>query len=165
MPLKKYYSWLSYAGIKQTQHYDVYIQRTGGKMNRVLLYYPEYYQSLAVRLYNFDGGQVMYQESIVISYETRVNNDGVTYKEIISWQSFPSYDRALAYLDSTSKQKPGNYRIVGTDPFTSPVPMNSLKNFKLVYGSNSSVMVSNVGKVPEVKIFEYIYVENQKAAK
>jgi hypothetical protein len=57
-------------------------------------------------------------------------------------------------VDSLSKQKQGNYRIVGTSPFISPIPMNSLKNYKLVYSSSSSIAIPDVGKVSEVKIFE-----------
>jgi oligosaccharyl transferase (archaeosortase A-associated) len=156
MPIEKYYSWLEYVGIKQTEYYDVFVQRSSGKPSKVLLYYPEYYSSLVVRLYNFDGSQVVFQEPVVISYELRSIKDGGAYKEITSWQSFSSYEKALAYVDSQSKQKPGNYRIVGTSPFISPIPMNSLKSYKLVYSSSSSLMVPNIGKVPEVKIFEYI---------
>ena len=99
-PISKYYSWLEYAGIKQTQYYDVYVQRIEGNANRVLLYYPEYYRSLAIRLYNFDGSRVTYQESSVISYEERTTREGLRYKEITSLKTFPSYDEAMTYLKS-----------------------------------------------------------------
>jgi len=152
MPLKKYYSWLEYAGIDQQEYYDVYIQRKDTALNAVLLYYPEYYRSLAVRLYNFNGKEVVPEESIVISYDDKVARDGTPYKEITSLQSFSDYDAAEAYL---AKQTTGNFRLVGADPFVSPVPLDALHNYKLVFESTDTITVDKVGVVPIVKVFEY----------
>lgn len=62
-------------------------------------------------------------------------------------QVFPTYEDAQAYVAS---QTSGNYRIVGWDPFSSPVPLEELKSYKLVYplGANTSTTA--------VKIFEYL---------
>ena len=153
MPARKYYSLLEYAGINQFTQYDVYVQKNQGRFENILLYYPEYYRSLIVRLYNFDGSSVTHQEPIVISYEVRTSKDGLSYKEITNSKSFTSYDDALAFIQ---KQPPGNYRIVSNDPFISPVPLESLKNYKLVFSSKDSLAASNNGKVSEVKIFQHL---------
>jgi len=79
----------------------------------VILFYPEYYRSLVVRLYNFDGIQAIPKSCMVISYQEKVSRDGIPYKEITSAKSFSSYEEAEAYISS---QKSTNYRIVGTDP-------------------------------------------------
>jgi dolichyl-diphosphooligosaccharide--protein glycosyltransferase len=133
--------------------YDVYYQPQEGKLEPIILFYPEYYRSLVVRLYNFDGRQVTPQSSTVISYQEKVSRGGVTYKEITSVQYFPSYKEAEAYISS---QKSGNYKIVGNNPFISPVPLEALEHYKLVYSSDSSMTVPSVGKISEVKIFEYV---------
>ena len=152
MPLKKYYSFLQYAGIDEQEFYDVYIQRKGSALNAVVLYYPEYYRSLAVRLYNFDGEDIVPEESIVISYDDKVDRDGTSYKEITSLQTFSDYDAAQAYLE---KQTTGNFRLVGSDPFISPVPLDALRSYKLVFSSTDAITVDKVGSVPIVKVFEY----------
>ena len=114
-----------------------------GELKPVTLYYPTYYRSTVVRLYNFDGQAVIPQDStIVISYEEKLSQEKVQYKQISNSWSFPSFDDARAYISS---QESGNYRIVGTNPFTTPVPLEELKNYKLVHNSDASV-----------KIFEHV---------
>jgi hypothetical protein len=90
---------------------------------------------------------------MVISYEERLSRDGQPYKEITSVKSFPDYEQAEAYV---AGQKSGNYRIVGSDPFASPVPLQALEHYKLVYSSKGSKMMPSGGLISEVKIFEYV---------
>ena len=121
--------------------------------DRVILFHPGYYRSLLIRLYNFDGKQVIPKSSPVISYEERVSHDGQHYKEITSAKAFPSYEEAEAYISS---QESGNYRIVNDNPFASPVPLPALEHYKPVYNSSSTRTMPAGGLIPEVKIFEYI---------
>jgi oligosaccharyl transferase (archaeosortase A-associated) len=133
--------------------FDIYYQPRDDKLEPVILFHPEYYRSLVIRLYNFDGSQVVPESSNVISYQERVTRDGQPYKEITSAKAFPSYEEAEAYISS---QKPANYRIVSPDPLASPVPVPALEHYKLVYSSDGSKMMPSGKLVPEVKIFEYI---------
>ncbi|MBN2463648.1 MAG: oligosaccharyl transferase, archaeosortase A system-associated [Dehalococcoidia bacterium] len=140
------------SGNRSEKFFDVYYQTRGDKLEPVILFYPEYYRSMVVRLYNFDGKQVVPKISPVISYEERISRDGQPYKEITSAKSIPSYEEAEAYISS---QESGNYRIVSDDPFASPVPLQALECYKLVYSSESSRTMPSGGLIPEVKIFEY----------
>jgi len=110
------------------------------------LYYPAYYKTAVARLYNFDGEAVVPTESLVISYE-ETEYGGVNYKEIIGGQSFASYEEAEAYVAS---QTSGNYRIVGTDPFNSPVPLEALNSYERVHSSGDTTSSTTV------KIFRYL---------
>ena len=74
--------------------------------------------------------------AMVISYQIRVTAEGIGYREILSEKESSSCEEAEAYIAS---QKSGNFRIVGTDPVLSPVPLEELKHYKLVYGSEDSV--------------------------
>lgn len=133
--------------------FDIYYLPEQGKLKAVRLYYPEYYCSFVVRLYNFDGGQVVPQRTIVVSYEQKINKDGRYYKEITSAKSFPRYEEAEAYVSS---QESGNYRIVGDNPFFSPVPLEALEHYKLVYSSKGTKVKPDGGPISEVKIFEHL---------
>ncbi|MCJ7744449.1 MAG: oligosaccharyl transferase, archaeosortase A system-associated, partial [Dehalococcoidales bacterium] len=115
-----------------------------------LFIYPEYYRSLAVRLYNFDGKAVTPESTLVISYQEMADQKGNLYKVITSQEQFNSYEEAEAYIAS---QTSGNYRIVGTDPMVSPVPLEALSRYKLVFGSDNITLGS--ASVPAVKIFEF----------
>ena len=148
----KFHAVATYSGSSPENFHDVYYQPQDNKLVRLYFFYPEYYRSLAVRLYNFDGSQVTPQSSNVISYEERTGPEGEPYKVITEAKSFPTYEEAEAYISS---QESGNYRIVNTDPFVSPVPLEALEHYKLIYSSDSSVMKPGGGMISEVKIFEY----------
>jgi dolichyl-diphosphooligosaccharide--protein glycosyltransferase len=149
---RMFHAVATYAGSSEEEFFDVYYQAKKGKMVPVVLLYPEYYRSLAVRLYNFDGDEVTPQSSTVISYEEKVDRDGMRYRKITSLQSFPSYEEAEAYFLS---QESENYEIVSKNPFISPVPLEALEHYELIYRSDSFIMKSGVGRISEVKIFEY----------
>jgi len=150
----KFWALVSWAEQELTQFSDIYyVPQEKGELVPVPLFHPEYYRSLVVRLYNFDGQAVTPEKSIVISYEEKIVQEGVHIKLITSAEIFPSYEEATAYISS---QKSGNYRIVSDSPFISPVPLEELKRFKLIYSSDISIIQPGVGGIPSVKIFEYI---------
>jgi dolichyl-diphosphooligosaccharide--protein glycosyltransferase len=152
--IQKFHGVATYAGEITEKYYDDYYGRVENKLVPVRLYHPEYYRSLVIRLYNFNGGAVTPQRSDVISFIERVTPDGTNIKEVISVESFPNYQEAEAHI---SRQKSSdNYRIVSHDPFLSPVTLEAVKNYELVYKSYSLATQTNVGSIPEVKIFKYI---------
>jgi dolichyl-diphosphooligosaccharide--protein glycosyltransferase len=137
----KFWAVATWSGKQPTDFFAVYWSPQDNQQH--LYIFPEYYRSLAVRLYNFDGKAVTPTKSVVISYQ-----DG----EVLSEKEFSSYEEAESYISS---QKSGNYRIVGTDPTVSPVPLEELQHYKLVYSSQDLVAISNTGQIPAIKIFEF----------
>jgi hypothetical protein len=148
----KFHAVATYSGSKWEEFYDVYYQPEDGRLKPVIAFYPEYYRSLVVRLYNFDGGQVIPRSCTVIAYQDRISREGQSYKQITDTKSFPTYEEAKAYVTS---QQSGNHRIVGANPFVSPVPLEKVEHYKLVYSSEHTKMQPDIGMVPKVKIFEY----------
>lgn len=117
-----------WAGDNPDNYFDTYYEQNNGKS--VPLYYPEYYQSMCARLYCFKGAEVRPRNStVVISYVERSGR-----KEILSEQTFGTYEEAKTFL---SKQTGTNWRIVGTNPFISPVPLKALEHYKPIYHSDS----------------------------
>jgi dolichyl-diphosphooligosaccharide--protein glycosyltransferase len=149
----KFYALAKLSHSKKENFFDIYYQPQKGVLKPVTLFYPEYYRSLVCRLYNFNGKQVVPRNSVVISYEQKVNKEGQPYREITGAKSFSTYGEAEAYITA---QKSDNYRIVGSDPFVSPVPLEALEHYKLVYSSEGTVVQPDGKLVSEVKIFEYI---------
>lgn len=151
-----FYAMATWAGKKQTEFFDVYYippqNQQQNQLQPVQLFYPEYYRSLASRLYNFDGKAVNPASITVISYQDKADPQGTSYKLITSAQQFTSYADATAHIAS---QNSTNYKIIGTNPLVSAVPLEALEHYKLVYSSANSITMPDVGAVPEVKIFEY----------
>ena len=153
MATSKFYAMPIWTGASSSQFFETYYQTTAeGGVEPVTLYYPDYYRSMCSRLYNFGGQAVVPDNSTwVISYEEKTAL-GIQYKEISSAQSFATYEEAEAYLQS---QTSPNYRIVGTNPFASPVPLEELEHYKLVHQSDSVVRLPGDMTTPYVQIFEY----------
>ena len=139
------------AGETATKYYEVYYRRQNDKLTPALLYYPEYYRSMAVRLYCFDGKDYTPAETAVISWEVKTGTDSQPYKEITGLKTFPSHGEATAFL---AAQQGGNWRMVGKDPLASPVPLEALEGYRLAFASPQKARVGNT-EVPAVKIFEY----------
>jgi dolichyl-diphosphooligosaccharide--protein glycosyltransferase len=150
--LAELHTMAAFAGSSTQKFYESYFEPQNGQLRQRLLFYPEYYQSLATRLANFDGREVAAESPIVISYEDKTNTGGTPYKYITNSQSFPSYEEAKAYI---SNQNSENYRIVGTKPLVSPVPLAALEHYKLIYTSKTRMLRPGIG-TSSVKIFEYV---------
>jgi len=154
MVLGKFWALASWAQKPVSDYLENYfVDQGGGNLSSLFLFYPDYYRSMIVRLYNFDGQAVVPEQAIVIEYKETRTREGDTVKVITDAQEFPSYEEAKEYLES---QPSGQHRIVGYSPYLSPVPLEGLEDFRLVYSSPQTVSQPAVGDVPAVKIFEYI---------
>jgi dolichyl-diphosphooligosaccharide--protein glycosyltransferase len=148
----KFYAVVDYANLEESTYFDMYFKDEGdGLMRGDYYFHPAYYESLAVRLYNFNGRDVIPETVTVISYENR-SYKGEAYKYITSLQEFSDYPMAKEFIEN---QQSGNYRIVGTNPFASPVPLDASEQYKPVYSSEQTKKYADV-IVPQVKIFEYL---------
>jgi len=146
MPVLKFYAMVTWAGKNESDFYDVYYAPAeGGILQPFRLFYPSYYNSTVVRLYNFDGQAVAPSENatIVISYKEQVDRQGRWYKEITSSRAFSTYEEARDFISSHTSE---NYRIVGVDASKSPVPLEKLEHYERVYVTSSPY---------PVKVFRY----------
>lgn len=146
MPVYKFYAMVVWAGKNESDFYEIYHAPVeGGVLQPWRLFYPSYYNSTVVRLYNFNGQAVVPSENatMVISFRERISREGEPYKEITGSWSFPTYEEARDFVASHASE---NYRIVGVDAFKSPVPLEKLEHYQLVYASSSPY---------PVKVFEY----------
>jgi dolichyl-diphosphooligosaccharide--protein glycosyltransferase len=156
MATVKFESISLWGGVSEVTYWDLYYEDpANGGQGFITLYYPEYYQSMSVRLYTFGGEAVVPSDStFVVSYEERSQLLSGDYKEITSIQSFATYDKAQEFLESQTNL---NYRIVGMSPYTSAVPLDELEHYRLVHQSDPEIHLSKKGEpLPWVKIFEYI---------
>ncbi len=147
----KFHALPTWNGETYQKYYDIYIQKQGDKYVPSILFHPEYYRSMAIRLYNFEGKEVVPATVDVIEYRLVQMADGQEFKELINDNKFASYEEAVKFVEDNRGK---NYEIVGADPYHSPVPLEALKNFKLVYGSKDKTTPEN-GSNSLIKIFEY----------
>ncbi len=129
---------------------DLYLQRTpDGGFQRILLYYPEYYRSMLVRLYTFGGKPFEPEEYNVIRYDER-REGGTMVREIVDLRSFATYDEVQEFLSNAESP---NWRLVGENPLISAVPLEGLDGFTPVFESESRAFIL-AQLLPEVRVFE-----------
>jgi dolichyl-diphosphooligosaccharide--protein glycosyltransferase len=147
----KFYALVEYSGNEDNEFYDIYFKDEGdGLLRGDYYFYPEYYKSMAVRLYNFDGRETIPDKVTVILYEDRIS-DGENYKYISGTQTFPDYKAARKFIKNNPS---GNYNIVGMSPFETCVPLQELELYEEIYGSDTIKKYDDI-LIPQVKIFEY----------
>ena len=128
------------------------LRQPDGAFTDQLVFYPAYYQSMAARLWVF--GAEAYEphySTFVLAAEEHISPEGVPHCEIASMRLFPTHAEALEALAAT----PGA-RIAGVSPAASPVPLERLEAFRLVYDSARVAIVPGTATtVPMLRIFEH----------
>jgi len=147
----KFWAVARYAGKDQSDYFGIYYVADGNQLRPVQAFYPTYYRSLAVRLYNFDGKATIEQKAIALCYEDRTDMAGNYFRLITDSREFGTYNDAEAYV---SNQKVGNWVVVSGNPFISPVALDAVEHYRLVYGSEEKLLLWEA-EISEVKIFEY----------
>ncbi len=148
------------AGLGETKHdyigiYNIgeFYQSKGDAVQQTMVFYPDYYKSMAVRLFNFNGMPVTSAGCLVIVYQ-----EGNDMKWIEAIIDCPSYDDAVAYTKHNTLPENKKYAIGGIDPFVSCVDLNGIQDtYRLVYQSGLvELKFLNTYQLPEVKIFEVV---------
>lgn len=150
-PNDKFYALAGLSGRQESDFYELCWQQKEGRYAPLLVFYPEYYRTMVARLYNFDAKAVTPASTMVMSWQERQMPDGRKFKEITGLKSFRSYAEAGAFIEG---QKQGDYRIIGFDPLVSPVPLEFLSAYQIVYRSKEMAGVGSATQLPAIKIFE-----------
>jgi hypothetical protein len=143
----KFETLVAWAGKDIDRYWETFLTTDKqGQVGPLLLFHPEYYRTLAVRLYVFGGGGATPRDSTyVITYAERLTPHGTRAKEILESRQFKAYEDAVAYLDRAGH---AGRAIVGRDPQQTPVPIGPLTRFRFLHESS--------GAPPAVRIFEYL---------
>ena len=121
-----------------------------GRAKQVSIYLPEYYQSLAVRLYIFDGRKVAAPAEVSV-FTTRQQQapSGLMADIVIAVRTFPSAQKALQYMAANS----GETMFFGSaDPTESCVELEELAWAKKVFASGETARTYMAPTA--VKVFE-----------
>jgi dolichyl-phosphooligosaccharide-protein glycotransferase len=143
----KFETLVAWAGKDINRYWETFLTKDKqGQTGSLVLFHPEYYRTLAVRLYVYGGGGASPRDStFVVTYAERPLPDGTRAKEILESRRFKTYEGAAAYLDSAGH---AGRAIVGLDPKQTPVPIEPLTRFRLLHESP--------GDLPAVRIFQYL---------
>ncbi len=140
---------IQWAGLDSEKYKPAYYIAQDSQLYQAPIYSLDYYRTMIVRLYNFDGKAVAEGKPTVITYQMVQTSSGVQVRMITDSKDFETYQAALDYIATLDSTK--QYAIVGSDPFISPIPLDALDDYNLVYSSAAST-----NSTQPVKILEYI---------
>jgi dolichyl-diphosphooligosaccharide--protein glycosyltransferase len=146
MVFGKYWAINLYAGKSISDYCGLYYVSDGNQIKGVQLFYPVYYQSLEVQLFNFDGKEYIPEVMFAIKSEVRNDRNGNAFNYITDAKQFTNYEDFDKFVTDND-----GYMIVGNNPFKSPVYLGAVNDYELVYGSSQKT-----DNVSDVKIFRRI---------
>lgn len=157
MPTGKFWAIATWAEGDTSRFFGTYfieeMTERGMEFRPVILYYPDFYRTMVVRLHLFEGeAYTPVNTTWVISYDKRDDVIiGQTINVITDNRLFTTYEEAAAFIDANPE-----YKIVGTSPFLSPVPLEELEDFKLVHESPTTAVSIGERDIRMVVVFEYL---------
>jgi dolichyl-diphosphooligosaccharide--protein glycosyltransferase len=119
------------------QFYDLYTDHG----LKVFLYRPEYYRTMAIRLFAYGGRGYIPARS---TWAVRTNDR----HEILESRAFTTFPEGAAFVS----RDPKTWRIVGKHALLSPVPVEPLTIFVREFASPQGVD-GPIGRIPEVAVF------------
>jgi dolichyl-diphosphooligosaccharide--protein glycosyltransferase len=146
----KFWAIATWAGRETSEFFEIYYNRQGEQQ---LYIYPEFYRAMSTRLYCFDGNAVAEEKPFVISYVEQKDKNGTPFRIVLSETEFTTYEEAKTYIENQSE---GNYAIVGKDILASPIPLEALKHYRLVYSTDDKVSISSSNQTAAIKVFERV---------
>ena len=151
----KYHTPVKWSGQEPADYIGRYLIPRDQGYEWATFYGVPYYQSMCSRLYNFGAEAVEPNNSTwAITFTESADSAGNSYRVLTGaaneGRPFPTYDEARAFIDANPE-----YIIVGITPFLSPIRLEELEHFDMVYDPAPA----NTGygiQFPYVRIFEYI---------
>jgi len=141
---------VAWAGKQRSDYFEVYSQHTSASgLETIVLYYPEYFRSMLVRLQSFSGESYLPDTYRVIRYEDSGGLPGAE-RLIVELKRFSTYEEAQAYVAGVGSD---HVRLVSSDQFQSCVPLEEMTRYHLVFES-PEVKTPSGDHVPEVRVFQ-----------
>ncbi len=142
-----------WADLPEERFLETFWQRGGdGTLEPVVVFHPEYYRSLAIRLHLF-GGQVYEpaDSTWVVEWREGLSPAGADVREIVALRRYRDYDSAEAKV---VREGNANLLIAGLDPLRSCVPLAELRGFRRVFAAGGPVALRFPEAIPDVQVFE-----------
>ncbi len=151
----KFDAVVKWAGEDLSEYYDRFLSvGDAGQPKLIYLYYPNYYQSMAARLFVLGGRGVEPQwRSLVVRFELAGESGGRPIKKITEARRFETHAEAAGFLRSHPAM---NYVLVSDDPFWSCVPLQPLNGYKIVHESRTHFSIGHGVTVPTVRVLEVL---------
>jgi asparagine N-glycosylation enzyme membrane subunit Stt3 len=140
---------LDWTGKTHAQYYEVAYRRTEGQWVPTWIFHEPYYRSMAFRLSALGGaGVTPANATTVATFASRVDNNGMQFRELVSQHTYPTYEDAVRAREAAGAEAV----IVGLDPWQSAIPLEPVT--WLVQRHAARTPEQQPSEAPWVRIFE-----------
>jgi dolichyl-diphosphooligosaccharide--protein glycosyltransferase len=120
-----------------------------GSRETVVLFLPDYFRALCVRLHSFGGAS--HAATNVFAVACEPGADGVD--EIVASRRFATFDEAAHWV---AAQPDGRAFVASTSPLAPCVPLEATDGFRLAFRSSESVPVPGREPISRVQVWERV---------
>lgn len=140
---------VDWAGGEHTQYYEILYRRENNGWAPVWVFHEPYYRSMVYRLSVVGGSQATPADATtVITVGNRVDSNGVRFRELLTQQTFVTYDAARQAMGSSASER----LIVGLDPWVSAYPLPPLGSLTQVFDARTAEQQPT--EAPWVRVFQ-----------
>ena len=140
---------VEWAGGVHADYYEVVYRRESNSWTPVWVFYEPYYRSMAYRLSVAGGAQATPVEATtVITLTSRVDANGLRFRELVSEHTYESYDAARVAQGSSANDA----LIVGLNPWVSAFPLPPLDKIQQVFEARTEEQQPT--ETPWVRVFQ-----------
>ncbi|MBN2238267.1 MAG: oligosaccharyl transferase, archaeosortase A system-associated [Dehalococcoidales bacterium] len=157
----KFWAMVTWSDLEVTDYFDVFLVQDSEdttRYNQRILFFPEYYRSMAVRMYNFSCEAFTPESITVIGYTIQQDQAGNSYKVVQDVKGFTTIEDAEAFMAGQAELEDNttSYKIIGVDPMESGVPLERLEHFELEYDSPQNLGLNTDNHTGQVRLFKYV---------
>lgn len=141
-----------------TRYYErVLMTEDSGRRVLRYIYYPPYFQSMCVRLFIFSALEARPRTPIkVYSLQWQDLKSHGRQRVVKAVHDFETHAEAMAFIDAAEATDDGLTHVCASDsPFETCIPLEALRQFRLVHQSPRKVAVIQGHPVSTVRVFEY----------
>jgi dolichyl-diphosphooligosaccharide--protein glycosyltransferase len=147
----RFQSVLDWAGARHADYYEVLYRRERDAWRPVWVFHEPYYRSMTYRLMVLGGHATVPSNSTsLIVVADRVDTSGMTFGEIVSETTYPSYEAAAEALKARPAR--GRALLVGLDPWRPAFPVEGLTSLREVHATRTPEQ--KPAEAPWVRVFE-----------
>lgn len=151
----RFQSVIDWAGAERARYYEVYYRNRDDEWIPVWVFHRPYYESMAYRLTVLGGKAASPgNTTTVIAVADRVDTSGVKFREIISQETFATFEAAENAAARTRAAASDRTLIVGVDPWRSAFPLAAISSLALVHDVRTTEQA--ITQSPWVRIFERV---------
>jgi dolichyl-diphosphooligosaccharide--protein glycosyltransferase len=131
------------------RYYEIVYHRENGAWTPLWVFHEPYYRSMAFRLSVLGGIRATPSNATtVMTMATRVDTNGVRFREVLSQNTYATYEAAL----SAAALMTGEVMVTGLDPWQTAFPIEPLQSFAPLEAVRTEEQQPT--EAPWVRIFE-----------